>query len=168
MRTGVLVWTLGSRTSPRSSQKRELNMEKNASSQTQQQQRKRQTLHSSIYNLIKCYEPDFTRKKSICSTTSDVQGSSCTIDRSRSCSSDRNTLSSIISNTVSARLSQLSIESLERINSWLSNPMDNSDCNTINNTLSGPLSPQSLSNKEIDKAHSKTESLRVIFHQIRL
>ena len=134
----------------RSSQKRELNMEKNASSQTQQQQRKRQTLHSSIYNLIKCYEPDFTRKKSICSTTSDVQGSSCTIDRSRSCSLDRNTLSSIISNTVSARLSQLSIESLERINSWLSNPMDNSDCNAMNNTSSGLLSPQSLSNKEID------------------
>ena len=129
-------------------QKIELNNKINTSSQ--QQQKKRQTLHSSIYNLIKCYEPDFTRKRSSSSTPTDVRASTTKINRSRSSSSDRTTLSSIISNTVSARLSQLSIESLERINSWLSNPIDSSNQSTRRNTPDDALNSQDLSNKEID------------------
>ena len=108
------------------------------------QQKKRQSLHNSIYNLIKCYEPDFTRNKTILASEENKHEKNARkIDRSRSSSSEGTTISDDISNTLSARLSQLSIESLERINSWLLNPIDstsptknNPDVITYPNTLS--------------------------------
>ena len=112
------------------------------------QQKKRQTLHNSIYNLIKCYEPDFTRNKTPTSTSECNRNQQRKSDHSRSTSSDDTALSSMISNTVSARLSQLSIESLERINSWLSNPIDSiSSCRS---TPENTLNSHNLTIKEID------------------
>ena len=67
----------------------------------------RRKLHASIHKLIKFYEPNFKSKSPILSE-------------------DKDDVKSQTASFSSGRLSQLSIQSLERINSWLTNPLETS------------------------------------------
>ena len=108
---------------------------------------KRQSLHNSIYKLIKCYEPEFSRKGKPIDASNESSGRSATNPAHSSNPSLSDTIrSSSISNSLSARLSQLSMESLERINSWLTNPLEHS-CKNSNDSI---MSNVPLSNTEID------------------
>ena len=120
---------------------------------SQQKKLHRQSLHNSIYNLIKCYEPDFTRNKSKASISTNNEKNivtDCNHSERSSSSDDTATLTSAISGTLSARLSQLSIDSLERINSWLANPIEGVNSSNRNSTDYIDVHPHNLSIIEID------------------
>ena len=120
---------------------------------SQQKKQHRQSLHNSIYNLIKCYEPDFTRNKSTTSINTNNEKNivaECNHSERSSSSDDTATLTSAISSTLSARLSQLSIDSLERINSWLANPIESINSSNRNSTDYIDVHPHNLSIIEID------------------